>query len=188
MVTGHREIEHADLVADRLCAVLTKLAANVDAGELVAVSGGAQGADTLFATAAVRAGVPYDLMLPNRWYRSWYPAAVSDEIVAGARHVTFVVERPDVADWRQQWKAQRWFVDNFVRNAAMIDRSGTHVVVSPRHPAALASEDRGGTAHAVREMARRSLRVVWVPDRPDIDVVWVPLTPRQPTSEQLALL
>ena len=52
MVTGHRELSHPELVAERLDEVLARLAPTV------AISGGAQGADSLFASVALARGVP----------------------------------------------------------------------------------------------------------------------------------
>lgn len=173
MVTGHRELSHPELVAERLDEVLARLAPTV------AISGGAQGADSLFASVALARGVPLRLMLPNRWYRCRYPAAVSDEVVAAAQRVEMVVDRPDVADWRDRWEAERWSVDNFVRNAAMVAAADAAVVVSARHPRVLVGDRRGGTAACLRDWRRRrpGTKVLWVPDDPGAPMRWTPLTP-----------
>lgn len=168
MVTGHRQVEHRELVLERCRAVLEKLA------PASAISGGAEGADAIFARAALDVGVPLRLYLPNRHYCSHYPRAVPDDIVAAAADVVHVVDRPDVADWRQRWSSERWWVDNFARNAAMVRDSDAAVVVSPRRPAQLHSEPKGGTAACVRDLARARPhdKVIWVPDDPHLEVRW----------------
>lgn len=172
MVTGHRELAQPALVADRIRTVFERL------GATEAVSGGAAGADRVFAEVAVEMGVPLHLMLPNRWYRDKYPNVVSNEVLAAAAQVTYVVDRPEAADWRSRWTAERWWQDNFARNVAMVGASEAAVVVSPRHPLALLEERSGGTAHCVKALrrARPLSRVIWVPDIPSAQITWVPLT------------
>ena len=82
MVTGHRRIHHSTLVVERLLNVIDRL------GPSRAISGGAAGADTLFAGAAITAGVPLEIMLPNRWYTKRYPSAVNAAILSAASGVT----------------------------------------------------------------------------------------------------
>lgn len=169
MVTGHRTLQHPNLVRERLGEVFARLQPRL------AVSGGAQGADTLFAEVAIAAGVPLELVLPNRWYRHWYPDAVSSDVLAAAVSVRYAVERPDVDTWREQWSAQRWWQDNFARNTVLVDAAEEAVVVSPIRPLELAADPNGGTANCVRGWAnRRGTRVVWVPDDPGISVRWSP--------------
>lgn len=170
MVTGHRQLRRPELVDQRMGRILDRYPT------ATAISGGAQGADSRWAHAAHRAGRPYELWLPNRWYRSHYPDAISDELVADATAVHYVIDRPDVDDWKQRWTTQRWWQDNFARNTAMVTTANVWVVVSDRHPRDLASEQRGGTAACVRDLARRNLTVVWLPDRDDVDLCRVPLT------------
>jgi hypothetical protein len=171
MVTGHREITHRDLVADRLADVLAR--GDVDR----AISGGAEGADTLYAAAAIAAGIELELYLPNRHYLRRYPAAVPAEILTAAAAVHHVVDRPDIDDWRTRWDTDKWWRDNFARNAAMVAASTGTVVVTPTHPRELAAQRRGGTAAALRDVrrARPDTRIIWVPDRPDIVTSWVRL-------------
>jgi hypothetical protein len=171
MVTGHRRVEHRQLVLERCVEVLERLE------PAAAVSGGAEGADSLFAEAALQVGVPLHLVLPNRLYLRRYPAAVSPEVLDAAAQVSFVVERPDVEDWRSRWDAERWWVDNFARNAAMVEMSTTAVVVSPSRPLELAAMTRGGTAQCVKLLARTrpDQRVVWVPDAPAVASRWAPV-------------
>jgi hypothetical protein len=173
MVTGHRDVRHRGLVLERCRQVLERLAPER------AVTGGAAGADSLFARAALDVGVPVVVFLPNRWYRSRYPGSVSDEVLAAAADVVVVVDRPVTADWAQRWHSERWWVDNFARNAAMVDASDVAVVVSSRHPRDLAGASKGGTAACVRDLGRTRPhdRVVWVPDDPAAYVRWARVTP-----------
>lgn len=171
MVTGHRELLHPDVVAERFNQLLVRL------GPASAISGGAQGADAVFAAQALEVGVPLRLFLPNRWYRSRYPAAVSDEVVDAAAEVVEVVDRPEVDDWSACWDAQRWWRDNFARNTAMVSAADVVVVCSSRHPNVLVTEAKGGTAHAARAAvaAHPHGRLLWVPDDPARSMRWVPV-------------
>lgn len=162
MVTGHRALRHPTLVRARLVEVLERLEPSA------VISGGAQGADAVFADAALQVGVPLWLYLPNRHYRSQYPAAVPDRVLASAERVVVVVDRPDVADWAERWRSERWWRDNFARNAAMVAASADAAVVSPTRPQVLATDPRGGTAACLRDLARArpGTKVLWVPDDP----------------------
>lgn len=168
MVTGHREVRHPQLVLSRCEQVLSKLGASL------AVSGGAEGADSVFADAALRTHTPLHLMLPNRWYRSYYPRSVSDQVVSRASKVSFVVDRPDVPDWRQRWSSQRWWLDNFARNRAMLEAADVWCVISAHRPAELLAMDKGGTAACVKEAARLSPDgfFLWIPDDPELSLRW----------------
>jgi hypothetical protein len=174
MVTGHRVLPRPDTVPAQLERVLAKLDPSM------AVSGGAAGADLMFAEAALRVGVPLHLVLPNRSYRWRYPGVVSDEILAGAAEVTYVVDRPEIDDWRerrQAWDKGKWWRDNFVRNRAMVTASDTTVVVSDHHPHWLLGHMRSGTAGTVRHVLRErgeGHRVLWVAPATE-PARWVPL-------------
>ena len=168
-VTGHRDVNHPQVVSERLAAVLERLAPRR------ALCGGAQGADSLFASAALAAAVPLEVVLPNRWYLHRYPDAVPAELLDAAALVRFAVERPEVADWARRWSDERWFVDNFVRNTVLVDAADLLVVVSSQRPLEVAARRRGGTAHCVRTWAqRRGTRVLWVPDDPHLELRWAP--------------
>ena len=171
MVTGHRQIHHRGLVAQRMTTVLERYRPD----GVVVISGGAEGADTLWAQAGVDAAVPVTLMLPNRHYRSRYPKAISDQLVTACK-VSYVVERPNVSDWNARWDTERWFVDNFARNTAMIDAADIAIVVSNKHPRELLDDAKGGTAQSVKTLAKRGARVLWLPDRVNPDLTWVQLT------------
>lgn len=169
MATGPRQLKHPQLVEGRCVEVLTRL------GVAVAVSGGAEGADTRFAEAALRVGCELELMLPNRWYRAHYPKSAGAHIVEAATRVVYVVSRPNVEDWERRWNDEKWWRDNFARNRAMLDRADTWIVISATHPRDLLTQERGGTAACVKEGARLSpgRRWVWVPDDPATPIKWV---------------
>jgi hypothetical protein len=159
MVTGHRVLPNPESVPAQLDQVLTKLAPSK------VVCGGAAGADRMFAEAALRVGVPLQLVLPNIHYRKYYPGVVPDEIMAAAAEVTYVASRPDVEDWRYRWDKGKWWKDNFTRNRVMVDYSDLTVVVSDRHPHNLLGYMQSGTAGTVREVLRQrgeGHRVIWV--------------------------
>jgi hypothetical protein len=162
MVTGHRTVRHPDMVVATCRNVLQA------AGPAACISGGAEGADSIFAHVALDCGIPLWLYLPNRWYRNRYPHAVDDETMAAASRVELVVERPDAGDWRDRWDSERWWRDNFARNAAMVTASSDTIVISDRNPTMLIEEKRGGTAACVRDVrrARPERPVVWAKDRP----------------------
>lgn len=183
MVTGHRELDHHEAIGRLLDHVLTKTGASR------ALSGGAAGADRLFAEAALRVGVPLQIVLPNIWYRSYYPGVVSDELMEGAVEVTYAVDRPFVEDWRRRWHEGKWWLDNFVRNWVLIERSDLTVVVSDTSPRQLLRQSHGGTAGTVRDVVRvrgEGHKVVWVspPVSPEIEpngsAMWVPLVGWRP--------
>lgn len=175
MVTGHRVVSHPDAAGSELERVLVKLGASR------AISGGAAGADRLFAETALRVGVPVHLMLPNRYYRARYPGSVDDDLIGRCR-CTFVVDRPDVDDWQLRWRKEKWWEDNFTRNRAMIDLSDVTIVVSDLSPRRLLGEARSGTAGTVRDVLRargEGHKVIWIPPATiatgGLGARWVPL-------------
>ena len=164
MVTGHRRLNHRDAVLAALGRVfdVTKPA--------LAIAGGANGADDLFAGVATRAGVGLWLIYPNIWYRRRY--RIVDRHPSFALRISYAVERPMICpDWRTRWNDERWYIDNFVRNAEMVGRSTVAAVVSDRSPLDLLDEDTGGTVQcvkALREGGHES--VLWVPDEAEAKV------------------
>ena len=180
MATGHRSIHHPAVVREALVAVLGRWSARA------AICGGAEGADTLFAEAALSSETPIDVYLPNRYYRDHYPNAIPDELLAAARRVTYVVDRPDVDDWRRRWRTERWWRDNHARNYAMVDLADRAIVVARDHPWRLLGQE-GGTAACVRSLRGRGVRHVWwVPDRAlDAEPRLVTLTGQRDSQQAL---
>lgn len=170
MATGHRRIQFPDQVRTALGWLLASFEA------VTAISGGAEGADTLFAQATIELDVPLRLYLPNRYYRQYYPGSVNDEIVAAAEKVLYTTHRPEMTDWRTPWDNDNWSYDNFTRNKAMVTAADEAVVVSPYLPNELLARKKGGTVHCVKALkARGHNEVWWVPDAPDARALRSPL-------------
>jgi hypothetical protein len=153
-------------------------------------SGGAGGWDTVLAEAALDLGVPLLVDLPNRHYRSVYGDGMSDELLARAAEVRFIVDRPTCANWRFRWGAERWWLDNLTRNHAMVADSSEAVAGAHLNPLVLAGVrsdpgqrrlgHKGGTAECLRHIVTKSdlAGVFWVPDVADPAAEWVAI-PRQ---------
>jgi hypothetical protein len=162
MATGHRVLRCPMSVRAGFGKAL------VDGGYDLAVSGGAEGADIEIAWGAVDVGVPFVLLLPNRFYRQVYPRSIPDELYDLAAEVEYAVDR-DVAQGEDPvaaWHARRWWTDNFVRNGAMGRRATDAAVCSSTHPRALSRPGlSGGTAHCVRTLvAQGYTSALWVRD------------------------
>lgn len=171
MVTGHRKVSHPTEVLFECAALVSAIRPR-----LMKI-GGAGGADTAMARAAVTIGVLWDLYLPNRWYRDWYEDAIPKDLVDQADRIVHVVDRPVCDDWRERWVTERWWMDNHRRNEAMAADSNVAVVISDRNPRDLLLEERGGTAACVKHLARYPDREVWwIPDVPDPKRVLVSLS------------
>lgn len=188
MGTGHRQITHPGPVRQAARDLIESLRPGA------VRSGGAEGFDTLLALAALDAGVPLLLDIPNWYYRLKYPDAVPDSVLVRATRTRYIVDR-QASDWRQRWHAERWWLDNHTRNHTMVDDSDHAVVCSDRHPLELigrrdqhstaaaavnAAVAGGGTAECVRYILRQPdwNGVWWIPDRADSTPEWVPI-PRQ---------
>lgn len=161
MATGHRRIRNEDAVLTQLVQVLAGVAD-------LAISGGAEGADTLFAQAADSLEIPVRVIYPNPVYRMWYPKSLDAAEVEHLHSVAFAQYRDSGDDWRGRWSREKWWLDNFIRNEAMIDEADRCVVISHKHPTELLNENRGGTASCVRSMrlSHPEMPVMWVKDRP----------------------
>ena len=100
MVTGHRRLNHREAVLVALGRVLEVVK------PVLAIAGGANGTDDLFAGAAIRAQIPLWLIYPNIWYRRRY--RISDRHPVHALRITYAVERPMVCpNWRARWNDER---------------------------------------------------------------------------------
>lgn len=175
MATGHRVLAHPRSVRTGFGRAL------VDGGYDLAVTGGAEGADIEAAWGAVDVGVPFILILPNRFYRQRYPRSVSDDLYDLAVAVEYAVDR-DVSpgeDPMAAWRAGRWYTDNFVRNTVMGARATAAAVCSSTHPVDLSRPGlAGGTAHCVRTLVGQGYTsCMWVHDGPEPHVEKVSLVP-----------
>lgn len=158
MATGPRELRHPDAVRTGF--------ASATAGFTLAVTGGAEGADTQAAWGAADAGVPFEVWLPNRFYRQRYPRSIPDELLALAARVRYVVDRQPRPgeDPMVVWGPMKWWVDNFARNEAMAHVADVAAVICPEHPLERARM-KGGTAHCIRALiAAGHERCLWVRD------------------------
>lgn len=156
MVTGPRAIAHPEDVSRGLAEAYRL------AGATLAVTGGAEGADTLAARAAVREGLSFDVYLPNRAYRFKYERAIPQALLDHAHDVRYVVEREVGADWERWWGAEKWWLDNFTRNSAMVEAACDAIVVLAGHPRELlAPEASGGAAHATKALFKAGFAEVW---------------------------
>jgi hypothetical protein len=157
MATGHRDLDHPEAIAEAIADLLTGIRPQR------VIAGGARGADDLVAIGAMNQAVPLTIMLPNRWYRQRYnlhPGPTD----TWADEVVYVVDRPLVGTWRQRWNDERWWLDNFTRNVAMVDRATEALCVSSEHPAELINTS-GGTAHCLGELAKAWCEELWwIPD------------------------
>lgn len=158
--------------------------ATAAAGHKLGVTGG--GADTQAAWGAWDAGVPFEVWLPNAFYRRKYPDSIPDELLALAVRVRHVVDRVALSDEDplKTWGRLKWWVDNFARNEAMAQLPADLVVVSVDSPRLLTAPGlKGGTAHCVRTAVRLGhTRCLWVHDAPEPCVEEVELVSPPPVS------
>ncbi|RTK93445.1 hypothetical protein EKI60_05780 [Candidatus Saccharibacteria bacterium] len=159
MCTGHRKLNHPEAIYECL---LNYLGANrFDQ----AISGGAGGADSIFAEAALETDTPLKVIFPNQYYTSYYP----ESFMAEPSSVEFAVERRMSDDWRSLWQTERWWTDNLTRNRVMIARSDVTLVISTINPLDLLNYKKGGTSSCLKDI--RSMdperEIVWVNDDPN---------------------
>lgn len=180
MLTGPRTIPDPDGLRAALVTVIGGLSKD---GPIVGIAGGATGADQCWAEALIETETYFVMVVPN-WAYPFYYDRVEDftKIKESPFCLGFQysVERPEEDNWRDLWRSQRWWTDNFKRNGDMIDRAsetkGHHIVCAPVHPKVIL-EDRkitGGTADATRQMARKGVeQVIYVPTEDPDNIVWV---------------
>lgn len=158
MCTGHREIQNPVEVQHQV----DLLSAQINPE--LCISGGAEGADTIFAVSNILRDKEVTIYYPNQYYRFIYPNAYQPN---WEENTINVVDRPDVDDWKKRWYAERWWLDNHTRNIAMIEASTDAVVISPKDPRELLKEKKGGTAHCVKALAKAGREVYWISDSKD---------------------
>lgn len=172
VATGPRELRYPSSVRTGF--------AMAAAGHSLSVTGGAGGADTEAARGSYEAGVPFEVWLPNRFYRQKYPDAIPDDLLALALRVRYVVQREASPgeDPMKTWGRMMWWVDNWTRNTAMASLRSQLAVVSTETPRLLTAPNlKGGTAHCVRTaVALGHTRCLWVHDAPEPLVEEVELT------------
>jgi hypothetical protein len=182
MLTGGREITNPGPIGKAMSRVLTEFK-KLHPGT-VAISGGAEGADQLWAWAAIDTETPFTLVLPNWAYGYNYGQQGSIEKLAEnplCLGMIYAVDRPifeDLAHMSQLWRSEKWWTDNFVRNEVMITSAQQHVICHQTHPRTMLTNRnlKGGTAHAVRAMQRLEVKeAVFISTEHPDDIVWVPL-------------
>jgi hypothetical protein len=161
MATGPRELRHPDAVRAGFASAV--------AGFTLAVTGGAEGADTQAAWGAADAGVPFEVWLPNRFYRQAYPRSIPDELLAQAARVRYVVDRQvsPGEDPMAMWHRMKWWVDNFARNVAMVEVADAAAVIAPEHPRERVRMRRSGTARCIEALIAAGYEsCLWIHDDP----------------------
>jgi len=119
----------------------------------VVVSGGADGADRLWARAAYKTKTPYEIWVPAGYYEHYNLSKEwTTPMLWAAEHVEHIGGMGAEFD----------VVNNFVRNVAMIETADAYVVCSHKHPIELVKQKRGGTAHCTRELIKRRLPIIWI--------------------------
>lgn len=183
MLTGTRTIANPDEVRKSLVRVIDKLTVDTDSQQCVGICGGAEGADQLFAEACIETGTFFVMVVPNWAYPFFYDREEDFAALKASQFCLgfdYTVERPEVPDWKDRWKAEKWWRDNFARNRDMIDRAremgGHHIICGPNHPKVLFEDTSigGGTAHCVRLMRERDVhKAVYVNTLDPENIVWV---------------
>lgn len=180
MLTGTRTIADPDGVRAALVKVINGLSKE---NPVVGICGGAQGADQLFAEACIETESYFVMVVPNRYYPYFYDRVEDFTKLKESPFCLgfeYTVDRPEVDDWRDRWKREMWWKDNFARNIDMIDRAreagGKHIVCGPNHPKVIFENKtiKGGTADATRRMLQRDVHeVVYVQSDNPENILWV---------------
>ena len=145
MLTGPRDLPTAfssTFVENTLSGLLIGLKSFVP--NLVALSGGAKGSDTIFARAAYRTDTPFVLELPHPGYAQHY-------------HITTTVNKLSehaLATHYTTTEGDFSFRMNFARNASMVKQADYYIVIHEKNPNDITGDDKGGTAACVRDMQR----------------------------------
>lgn len=120
------------------------------------VSGGADGVDRLWARAAFRLDVPYDVWVPNGYQKNYQLGVWFDHMCHHARnvHLTQVqMGQPNLPFSPRL---------NFVRNVQMVEVAEDHIICSYKHPTELIKDPNGGTRHCAKEILNRNLSYTWI--------------------------
>jgi hypothetical protein len=178
MVTAHRVIANAELVLARLIYIIGVFARR--GVNITGISGGAAGGDTLWAKACYEADRPFVLAMPNIYYEEYYDRDQEemDWLFNNASRTEYVVDREDgLTNWRDLWKSQAWWKDNFARNKYMVNEATVYIAVSNLDPTYVLAhpELRGGTNAGIRDIARYGKPVDGV-----VTILWInPATPEK---------
>jgi hypothetical protein len=173
MVTGHRQVPDRAAVLARLMYIIEVLSRR---WTVTGISGGAAGADSLWALACHNMQRPFKLYLPNRYYFDHYRSEgefLNEEASWLLDHcdgdVHYSVDRPERNDWEAFMRREGW-KDNFVRNRDMIADAQRHIAVATQHPATYVANRniRGGTASCIRDLWAGGHEILWIdPNNPE---------------------
>lgn len=174
MVTGHTHVPNETLLEDNFKFLLEEYINTYGKERIVAVSGGALGADKLWARAAYKMDVPYEVYVPTGYEHVFialtrYNDKPQDERVKDQANFKRMLElasavydengNPRPENGRYARGA------NFVRNTTMVRKSQHYIAFCDTDPRQVIRTNRnGGTYHCIREMKRLGVTSVrWIP-------------------------
>lgn len=176
-VTGHRPDKIKDqgvVLAAMILILQVIILANPDY-DIVVVTGGADGADRLWARAARHLGLRLNIVVPRGYFDYYHKneewvknmMAYAKESGGGTYYT-----QDFLTDYEKELKKNAKHY-NFVRNSQLIRLSDMSVVVSQKAPAKLANDKFGGTADCVRQMRDiyDTETVTWI-NALDGSIVW----------------
>ena len=163
MTTAHRTLPNTDWVQMEYKRILIKL--EVDD----TISGAAKGGDTIFARASAHLAIPFRLYLPNWAYPINYNRVSMVEQMTNNHWCTEVIEVKErrridapAAEIKRVFSQERWWVDNFNRNIAMVSAADVHIACSTIDPRTVTKEMKGGTVACIRDLLRFRKDIIWM--------------------------
>lgn len=155
MVSGHRDVQNFASLVESLVGLINR--ATESGKQVTGIAGGAKGADFAWAKAVKQTASRLELYIPHEQYYPTYKPVAPAVWTAMQEYASEV--KYTIAATRQ-WH----YSYNFARNEEMIKDADVHIIVSPMAPSVLFQESRGGTAHAVKTIARLypGKKVFWV--------------------------
>lgn len=172
MVTGHTQISNEGLLMERLTLIMQDYINRFGKERIIAVSGGALGADRLWALTAYKLDVPFEIYVPSGYedvfiaLERYNPKPEEGRQKDLARFSRMLELASGVFDEfgnpREDGRYQR--TANFKRNATMVRVSQYCVAVSKEDPRIVITHTKsGGTFHAIREWKKAgNTRINWV--------------------------
>jgi hypothetical protein len=138
MLTGHRPGERLNEIESLrgMVSLLTSVRGQHEG--LQVVSGGALGADYLWACAAHSLNIPFEVFVPYGYEQHYGLGHEFFQMLDAAQKVHRVGSPTASFHWKL----------NFQRNEVMVNEADLHVICSDVHPKELVKEKRGGTRHA----------------------------------------
>lgn len=152
MATGHRDLSGMDL--DRLNVVLDNLLirSKEKFGNVSVISGGADGADRIWARAAHRNEIPYEIYVPRGYAENYDLGPWFQKMLDLSAGIVYTQDRAGMSPTTGfHWK------QNFMRNEQMVVDADYHVVISEHNPLNLLTQRRGGTSACVKYIYNRGV-------------------------------